>query len=282
MVGDGTLDLDHPVRHLAADEGQGLCLQLVFERHLLPRPAGPKVRSERDLDVKRLSATLDGAVNDSAPEPAGRVSASPRVLRPCGLVAGPDPIRGVPGGHPDTEHLVVERGEGTSRAAAARVAVVPPARRPVGRATGAPHPVVRGLPGQGAEGPGVSRLPGPRVPGPGGRAAPGGGFVAAAPAAGRSAASAPRPRTALPSTRPASPSSWWTPTRAGSSLASATCAGARAMTRCRPSSHARCPPTRLSFGDYHAQIVRLAKEACRTRPLCARCPLDRICPKRLV
>jgi endonuclease-3 related protein len=34
------------------------------------------------------------------------------------------------------------------------------------------------------------------------------------------------------------------------------------------------------FNDYHAQLVRLAKEACRKRPLCARCPLDRICPKR--
>ena len=31
MVGDVTLDLDHPVRHLLADEGEGLCLQLVFE-----------------------------------------------------------------------------------------------------------------------------------------------------------------------------------------------------------------------------------------------------------
>jgi endonuclease-3 related protein len=36
------------------------------------------------------------------------------------------------------------------------------------------------------------------------------------------------------------------------------------------------------FNDYHAQIVRLAKEACRPRPVCTRCPLDRICPKRLV
>jgi endonuclease-3 related protein len=34
------------------------------------------------------------------------------------------------------------------------------------------------------------------------------------------------------------------------------------------------------FNDYHAQLVRLAKEACRKRPLCARCPLDRLCPKR--
>ena len=34
------------------------------------------------------------------------------------------------------------------------------------------------------------------------------------------------------------------------------------------------------FNDYHAQLVRLAKAACRTKPLCPRCPLDRVCPKR--
>jgi endonuclease-3 related protein len=34
------------------------------------------------------------------------------------------------------------------------------------------------------------------------------------------------------------------------------------------------------FGDYHAQIVRLAKDCCRARPLCQACPLDELCPKR--
>ena len=33
------------------------------------------------------------------------------------------------------------------------------------------------------------------------------------------------------------------------------------------------------FNDYHAQIVMLAKDVCRPRPQCARCPLDSICPK---
>jgi endonuclease-3 related protein len=33
------------------------------------------------------------------------------------------------------------------------------------------------------------------------------------------------------------------------------------------------------FNDYHAQIVNLAKDTCRPRPHCARCPLDSICPK---
>jgi endonuclease-3 related protein len=34
------------------------------------------------------------------------------------------------------------------------------------------------------------------------------------------------------------------------------------------------------FAEYHAHIVRLAKEACRATPMCARCPLDDLCPKR--
>jgi endonuclease-3 related protein len=34
------------------------------------------------------------------------------------------------------------------------------------------------------------------------------------------------------------------------------------------------------FGDYHAQIVRLAKGVCRPRPRCEECPLDELCPKR--
>jgi endonuclease-3 related protein len=33
------------------------------------------------------------------------------------------------------------------------------------------------------------------------------------------------------------------------------------------------------FNDYHAQVVRLGKECCRTRPSCASCPLDAACPK---
>jgi endonuclease-3 related protein len=34
------------------------------------------------------------------------------------------------------------------------------------------------------------------------------------------------------------------------------------------------------FGDFHAQIVRLAKEACRARPLCESCPLSGVCERR--
>jgi endonuclease-3 related protein len=33
------------------------------------------------------------------------------------------------------------------------------------------------------------------------------------------------------------------------------------------------------FNEYHAQIVMLAKEACRPRPDCGACPLDDLCPK---
>jgi endonuclease-3 related protein len=34
------------------------------------------------------------------------------------------------------------------------------------------------------------------------------------------------------------------------------------------------------FGEYHAQIVMLAKDICRPRPLCAACPLGDVCPAR--
>lgn len=42
----------------------------------------------------------------------------------------------------------------------------------------------------------------------------------------------------------------------------------------------RLPRDAAVFNDYHAQIVRLAKEHCRPRPLCPSCPLERICPRR--
>jgi endonuclease-3 related protein len=34
------------------------------------------------------------------------------------------------------------------------------------------------------------------------------------------------------------------------------------------------------FNDYHAQLVRLAKDTCRPRPRCERCPLAARCPSR--
>ena len=39
------------------------------------------------------------------------------------------------------------------------------------------------------------------------------------------------------------------------------------------------PPEAPLFNEYHAQIVMLAKEACRARPDCTACPLDDLCPK---
>jgi endonuclease-3 related protein len=33
------------------------------------------------------------------------------------------------------------------------------------------------------------------------------------------------------------------------------------------------------FNDFHAQIVRLAKDVCRKRPRCAACPLSGVCPR---
>jgi endonuclease-3 related protein len=44
--------------------------------------------------------------------------------------------------------------------------------------------------------------------------------------------------------------------------------------------HRHLPRDSELFGDYHAQIVRLAKRACRRRPLCGRCPIETCCPKR--
>jgi endonuclease III related protein len=43
--------------------------------------------------------------------------------------------------------------------------------------------------------------------------------------------------------------------------------------------HEGLPADPALFGDYHAQIVRLAKDVCRPRPLCAPCPLDAVCAK---
>jgi endonuclease-3 related protein len=42
----------------------------------------------------------------------------------------------------------------------------------------------------------------------------------------------------------------------------------------------RLPPDVSVYNDYHAQIVRLAKEVCRKRPRCLECPLGDICPRK--
>lgn len=42
----------------------------------------------------------------------------------------------------------------------------------------------------------------------------------------------------------------------------------------------RLPSDADLLGDYHAQIVRLGKEACRARPVCERCPLAAVCEGR--
>jgi endonuclease-3 related protein len=41
----------------------------------------------------------------------------------------------------------------------------------------------------------------------------------------------------------------------------------------------RLPHDAALYNDYHAQLVRLGKEACRTRPRCTECPLEDLCPK---
>jgi endonuclease-3 related protein len=42
----------------------------------------------------------------------------------------------------------------------------------------------------------------------------------------------------------------------------------------------RLPTDAALFNDYHAQLVRLAKEHCRQRPSCPGCPLETGCAKR--
>jgi len=43
--------------------------------------------------------------------------------------------------------------------------------------------------------------------------------------------------------------------------------------------HDRLPADAALFNDYHAQVVRLAKEFCRPRPLCGPCPLHGACAR---
>lgn len=42
----------------------------------------------------------------------------------------------------------------------------------------------------------------------------------------------------------------------------------------------RLPPSSALYNDFHAQIVTLAKDFCRTRPLCDACPLATVCLRR--
>lgn len=42
----------------------------------------------------------------------------------------------------------------------------------------------------------------------------------------------------------------------------------------------RLPRDAALYNDYHAQIVLLGKDVCRTVPRCRVCPLDDVCPRR--
>jgi endonuclease-3 related protein len=44
--------------------------------------------------------------------------------------------------------------------------------------------------------------------------------------------------------------------------------------------HRRLPADPALYGDFHAQLVRLGKDACRPHPRCGTCPLDDLCAKR--
>jgi endonuclease-3 related protein len=42
----------------------------------------------------------------------------------------------------------------------------------------------------------------------------------------------------------------------------------------------RLPRDAALYNDFHAQLVRLGKQACRPRPRCDACPLSRVCARR--
>ena len=42
----------------------------------------------------------------------------------------------------------------------------------------------------------------------------------------------------------------------------------------------RLPRDAALYNDFHAQLVRLGKQACRPRPRCGACPLSRVCARR--
>ena len=44
----------------------------------------------------------------------------------------------------------------------------------------------------------------------------------------------------------------------------------------------RLPRDAELYNDFHAQIVRLGKDVCRTRPRCPECPLSDLCPKVVI
>ena len=144
----------------------------------------------------------------------------------------------------------------------------------------APPAVLGDVPREGAAAAGLPRLPrrGVRRAGRGDE-----GGRARQPCAGsswRCRASARRPPTRSPSTPPGNPSSSWTPTPGASSRASGSCAATCSYAEVQQLLRGAPPPGRGLYNDYHAQLVRLGKEACRPRPRCAECPLDDLCPKR--
>jgi hypothetical protein len=201
----------------------------------------------------------------------------PGALRPRGLVAGRVALRGLRGGDPRPEHRVGERRADPGVAPASRPPLVRGARPPA-RLAARPAPALLGdLPGQGAPAARPPRLPrlGVRRARRGmGRAPPG----PAPQAPRRCRASGRRPPTRSPSTPRGTPSSSWTPTPAASSPASDCCAATRA-TRGPALLRGAPPPRRRLYNDYHAQLVRLAKDVCRPRPRCAECPLERPLPR---
>src|SRR5262245_44263678 len=97
------------------------------------------------------------------PTPQARVLAAAPELRPGGLVARPEPPRGLPRCDPDPEHFLGECRPHAARSARAQTPVVPRPRRSLRRATRAAPATIRHLPRQGETNPRVPRPPRPGV-----------------------------------------------------------------------------------------------------------------------
>ena len=211
---------------------------------------------------------------------SGRLRAAAGPVRARRMVAGRDPVRGRPGGDPGPEHVLDERRAGARRAARARPPDPPGARtrcprrswRELFRASGTFNVKARRVRAF------LDFLEGAlrRRRRAHGRRRP----VGAARVPARRARDRARDRrlhrplcrgTSVlrrgclhpPRLRTAGPPAGRRDLRGGPAHLHRRAAG-------------RCP---LLWDDYHGQIVRVAKDACRARPLCAACPLEDVCPR---
>ena len=233
----------------------------------------------------RSGRSMRGDIVCGMMEPAGRVPAtgSTRLLPPLRalrVVAGRQPVRGLPGRDPHPEHRLDERGAGARGHPQPRAAVLRALSALADAADRRAHPPVRHLQGQGAAGfapsstsSGASTaarleaMATPRSPAAAGQAARGHGI-------GPETADS----IALYAGGPAAASSW-TRTRGGCSRGWGCFAGTRATTRSSASSWNACPRTpRCSTTTMRRSCGWPRTHAGRGRGATA-CALDPVCAK---